>query len=114
MLRTRTAEHSNEASKTRNVVVEVTDTGMGMDEETRRRCLEPFFTTKGERGTRFGCNGPILPHGLCPERARWPGNSSTYEEYIGTEGLENTSQGILIVPVMFLRCIRFRTKLADG
>ena len=25
-----------------------------MDEETRRRCLEPFFTTKGERGTGMG------------------------------------------------------------
>jgi CheY-like chemotaxis protein len=25
-----------------------------MDEETRRRCIEPFFTTKGERGTGMG------------------------------------------------------------
>ena len=32
----------------------VTDSGVGMDEETRSRCLEPFYTTKGERGTGLG------------------------------------------------------------
>jgi signal transduction histidine kinase/ActR/RegA family two-component response regulator len=36
------------------VRVDVCDTGVGMDEETRRKCLEPFFTTKGERGTGLG------------------------------------------------------------
>ena len=38
----------------RRVQIEVVDTGVGMDDETRRRCLEPFFTTKGERGTGLG------------------------------------------------------------
>lgn len=37
-----------------SIYVEVCDSGMGMDEDTRSRCLEPFFTTKGERGTGLG------------------------------------------------------------
>ncbi len=56
-LRTTVAQEAPESlspSGLRRVHVEVIDTGIGMDEETRSRCLEPFYTTKGERGTGLG------------------------------------------------------------
>jgi PAS domain S-box-containing protein len=62
------------------VVVEVVDTGVGMNEETRRRCLEPFFTTKGERGTGLGLAmvyGVMQRHGAELEIESEPGFGTT-------------------------------------
>ncbi|HUQ12331.1 MAG TPA: PAS domain S-box protein [Steroidobacteraceae bacterium] len=48
------------------IFLEVQDSGIGMSETTRSRCLEPFFTTKGERGTGLGLPmvfGMVQRHG---------------------------------------------------
>lgn len=50
----RTRLRPDPATKTNSILVEVADTGVGMDENTRQRCLEPFFSTKGQRGTGLG------------------------------------------------------------
>ncbi len=42
------------AIKESYVVLKITDTGIGMSEEIRKKCYEPFFTTKGEKGTGMG------------------------------------------------------------
>lgn len=62
------------------IVVEVSDTGIGMDEQTRSRCLEPFFTTKGERGTGLGLAmvfGMVQRHTAQIEIDSVPGQGTT-------------------------------------
>ena len=67
------------AGEARQVRIEVGDTGIGMDESTRRRCLEPFFTTKGERGTGLGLAmvyGMMERHGASIEIVTAPGQGT--------------------------------------
>jgi len=82
-LRTRVTEHAPlaaGATRLQTVHVEVADTGGGMDEETRKRCAEPFFTTKGERGTGLGLAmvyGMVRRHSADIEIESEPGQGTT-------------------------------------
>ncbi len=76
-LRTLTTERGD---GTTAVSVEVSDTGIGMDDDTRRRCFEPFYTTKGERGTGLGLAmvyGMIQRHSAELSIDSAPGNGTT-------------------------------------
>jgi signal transduction histidine kinase len=83
------------------VCLEVNDTGIGMDEETRRRCLEPFYTTKGERGTGLGLAmvyGMIQRHSAELEIDSEPGKGTTMRLIFTLSVPDTAASGL--VPVL--------------
>jgi signal transduction histidine kinase/ActR/RegA family two-component response regulator len=45
---------AHEEKSPTHAILQVADTGVGMSEDTLKHCLEPFFSTKGKRGTGLG------------------------------------------------------------
>lgn len=76
------------------VLLEISDSGIGMDEETKRRCLEPFFTTKGQKGTGMGLSmvyGILKRHQALVEIDSESGRGTTFRLTFPTELSEETS-----------------------
>jgi signal transduction histidine kinase/CheY-like chemotaxis protein len=87
-----------------NVVFEISDTGIGMSEEIKKRCFEPFFTNKGEKGTGLGLSivyGTIQRHNGTIEVESEIGKGTTFRirlpitEEIQDKQKEQKSESIL-------------------
>jgi signal transduction histidine kinase/ActR/RegA family two-component response regulator/HAMP domain-containing protein len=97
-VRTRVGSRGGSDTPT-HVLLEVSDTGIGMDEETRKRCLEPFFSTKGKRGTGLGL---AMVYGVM-------------ERHLGQIEIESEpGQGTVIKLIFPIRRIPGASPLANG
>jgi signal transduction histidine kinase len=94
-------------------VLRIRDSGTGMTEAVRQRCLEPFFSTKGEQGTGLGLSmvyGIIERHRGRLDVESAPGQGTTFiirlpfaqpaTEKVLVAALEQTSKPALNVLVV--------------
>jgi CheY-like chemotaxis protein len=75
------------------VRVDIIDTGLGMTPEEKARCLEPFFTTKGERGTGLGlavAYGIVQRHGGSIEIESEKKRGTTFSLLLPVSNVEST------------------------
>ena len=86
-----------------NVRIGVSDTGTGMTADEKARCLEPFFTTKGERGTGLGLAvvyGIIQRHGGMIEIDSEKGKGTTFSFVIPATQIEAVEAGETETPLV--------------
>jgi signal transduction histidine kinase/CheY-like chemotaxis protein len=108
-VRTRTGAMRGAANEGPCALLEVVDNGVGMDEETRRRCLEPFFTTKGDRGTGLGLAmvyGMAKRHSPGLDIESTLGRGTTIRLTFRTGGAQTASNGRHPAPLFATRSLR--------
>ncbi len=84
----------------------VTDTGSGMDDATRQRVFEPFFTSKpAGAGTGLGlsvAHGIVIAHGGALTVDSQPGQGSTFHVYLPTASADGAVAAPDLTPVRAL------------
>lgn len=75
--------------------LEVRDTGVGMTEAVRKRCFDPFFTTRGRHGSGLGLStvhGIVRRHGGSIEVASQPGQGTLMRIHLPAASAASASE----------------------